>query len=118
MSILELPLRLYSYQEELAEHAVDGENVLICAPTGSGKTMVSVHILRERYYLSLEKGLKFKAIFLVPTRPLVDQQADVLQKYFGQRLKIEKIVGSSDSQPQSSLIRATDIIVITPQCLV
>lgn len=73
---LELPLNLRSYQKELAEQAVTGLNVLICAPTNSGKTLVSVHIMRERYYASLESdcvssesgdtsGPKFKVILFL-----------------------------------------------------
>ncbi|KAI6183217.1 Restriction endonuclease and DNA RNA helicase domain containing protein [Aphelenchoides bicaudatus] len=97
------PLNLREYQKELVRQAVNGENVLISAPTGSGKTFVSVQIMRERFYSALESGSKFKVLFIVPTRVLVEQQAIVMQNYFGHKLKV---------------VNSADIIVLTPQLMV
>jgi len=38
------PLELRSYQRELAEPALNDKNVIIVAPTGSGKTHVALYI--------------------------------------------------------------------------
>lgn len=42
----EIPLR--SYQHELAEIGCQGENVIILAPTNSGKTYVACRIIQVR----------------------------------------------------------------------
>lgn len=70
--------------------------------------------MRERFYHFLEKRQQFKAVFLVPTRVLVEQQYNVLQNYFPQ-LKIEHLAGDSNGSPVLAKINAADIVVITPQ---
>lgn len=39
------PLGLREYQKELSQHAKDGFNTVICAPTGAGKTHVAINIM-------------------------------------------------------------------------
>ena len=50
-------LQLQDYQLELAKDALKGRNSLIVAPTGSGKTIVAVHIAKVRYFMSVTMHL-------------------------------------------------------------
>ena len=52
--VSEIPLR--EYQKELALDGCEGENVIIIAPTNSGKTWVACRIIQVRtFYMSLRK---------------------------------------------------------------
>ena len=46
-------LQLQDYQLELAQDALKGRNSLIVAPTGSGKTIVAVHIAKVKSFMSV-----------------------------------------------------------------
>lgn len=58
-----LPLNLRGYQEELAEKALESYNTIICAPTGSGKTKVAMHIILS--HLQTNNGNKLFIYMLV-----------------------------------------------------
>ena len=56
-------------QRELAEPGLQGHNYIICAPTGSGKTMVAAyivydHLRRTRYRTCFAEQLHIKANYL------------------------------------------------------
>lgn len=52
-------MQLRKYQLELAEIALSGENTIICAESGAGKTCVSFYVI-ERHLLNNPKGKTLK----------------------------------------------------------
>ena len=98
----------------------DDGNMLICAPTGSGKTNVAMlAILREiGKYRKPETGEimldEFKIVYIAPLKALVQEQVG----NFGKRLepygvKVSELTG--DRQLTKQQIADTQIIVTTPE---
>ena len=96
------------------------ENMLICAPTGSGKTNVAMlTMLREiGKYRNPETGEialdDFKIIYIAPLKALVQEQVG----NFGKRLesygiKVSELTG--DRQLTKQQIAETQVIVTTPE---
>lgn len=53
--------KLYSYQEEVVERALQGENIIIWLPTGGGKTRAAVYVTKRH----LETTSRAKVVVLV-----------------------------------------------------
>jgi pre-mRNA-splicing helicase BRR2 len=97
----------------------DDGNMLICAPTGSGKTNVAMlTVLREIGKHRDERGNidldSFKIIFIAPLKALVQEQVG----NFGKRLepygiKVAELTG--DRQLTKAQIAETQVIVTTPE---
>jgi pre-mRNA-splicing helicase BRR2 len=77
-------------QSRLCNTALDtDENVLLCAPTGAGKTNVALlTILREiGKHINLDGTInteEFKIIYIAPMRSLVQEMVGNFSKVFGQ----------------------------------
>lgn len=50
---------------EVARPALEGKNIIICLPTGSGKTRVAVYITKKHLDSRREEGKPGKVIILV-----------------------------------------------------
>ncbi|XP_049629322.1 interferon-induced helicase C domain-containing protein 1 [Suncus etruscus] len=112
-------LCLRSYQMEVAEPALEGKNIIICLPTGSGKTRVAVYIAKDHLDKKKRASEPGKVIVLVNKVPLVEQ---LYRKEFNPFLKkfyaIERVSG--DSQLKISfpnVVKFCDIIISTAQIL-
>ncbi|GAA0234433.1 DEAD/DEAH box helicase [Halobaculum roseum] len=98
------------YQTELAATAREG-HTLVCLPTGLGKTTVSLLVTAHRLY---ETG--GKALFLAPTKPLVQQHAD----FYREALDVadeEIVVFTGEVRPddRAELWESASIVIATPQ---
>ncbi|GFO10125.1 dicer-like protein 2-1, partial [Plakobranchus ocellatus] len=81
---LQKGLKLRNYQRELAEAVLSGRNGIICAPTGSGKTRVAVHIIIEH----LKKKPDAKVVFFARTLPLCKQQYQTIKNHLPENYKV------------------------------
>ncbi|NXU55966.1 IFIH1 protein, partial [Turnix velox] len=112
-------LILRDYQMEVAMPALNGENIIICLPTGSGKTRVAVYITKDHLDKKRRASEPGKVIVLVNKVQLVEQH---LRKEFSPFLKRwYKVTGlSGDSQLKISfpeVVRRNDVIISTAQIL-
>ncbi|GMH32834.1 hypothetical protein BSKO_00668 [Bryopsis sp. KO-2023] len=94
------------------------ENILVCAPTGAGKTNIAmITILREislhMRYMTIQKG-EFKIVYVAPMKALAAEMTAT----FGKRLAplgltVKELTG--DMQLTKRELAATQMIVTTPE---
>ena len=95
------------FQIDLASRALQS-SALIVVPTGLGKTVIALMVILAR----LEKG---KVLFLAPTRPLVEQHANFLQKVLRDVGSVVFMTGETTPERRSEIWMEFKIIVSTPQ---
>uniref|UniRef100_A0A8B9KCM4 RNA helicase n=1 Tax=Astyanax mexicanus TaxID=7994 RepID=A0A8B9KCM4_ASTMX len=118
-TIGEKDIVLRDYQMEVARPALEGKNIIVCLPTGSGKTRVAVYITKRHLESRRRIGQPGKVVVLVNKIPLVEQH---YRAEFGRFLKhqysVERVSG--DSQLKISfpkVVENNDIIICTAQIL-
>lgn len=111
-NVFPLNLKPRNYQKELAEPGIKGENYIVVAPTGSGKTLVAALVISE--HLKNRRGKEqHKVIFMVRTRALAEQQQLKLEKYI-QGARVELCIGAEEGTIHETLSQPYfDIIVCT-----
>ena len=96
--------------------ALQGQDVLGCAPTGSGKTLAFALPLLQR--LQANSSKQAQALVLVPTRELATQVGDtlrVLAQHLPKLVKVSVVFGGVSINPQMMGLRGgTDVLVATP----
>uniref|UniRef100_A0A8C6PKS2 RNA helicase n=1 Tax=Nothobranchius furzeri TaxID=105023 RepID=A0A8C6PKS2_NOTFU len=110
---------LRDYQMEVARPALEGKNIIICLPTGSGKTRAAVYITKKHLDSRREAGSPGKVVVLVNKIPLVEQHYSTeFLPYLKQTYRVERVSG--DSQLKISFaktVQKNDIIICTAQIL-
>ena len=81
---IDLHFKPYTFQINLAANSCKGVNSIICVRTGSGKTLIAALVCKYWYTMAAKKNElnKFKCVFIVPTRNLVQQQAASFKNAF------------------------------------
>ena len=111
------PIELRGYQAECVERA-KGENIVVNLATGMGKTLVAVRVIE--HFLQCSNRETTVALFLVPTRPLVKQQAACCRvQGFEVMPRVAECSGSATDQWTAAhwqqLVADNDILVGTPE---
>ncbi|XP_046804220.1 activating signal cointegrator 1 complex subunit 3 [Lucilia cuprina] len=108
--------RIQSVVYPVAYHS--NENMLVCAPTGAGKTNVAMLTIVHTIRSHLENGLinrdQFKIVYIAPMKALASEMVD----NFSKRLKELNIVVkelTGDMQLSKSEMTQTQILVTTPE---
>ncbi|XP_066468192.1 interferon-induced helicase C domain-containing protein 1 [Tiliqua scincoides] len=112
-------LKLRDYQMEVAKPALEGKNIILCLPTGSGKTRVAVYIAKNHLDRKNEAKEHGKVIVLVNKVPLVEQHfRKELQPFLKHCYQVIGLSGSSQLKISfTEVVKKHDVIVCTAQIL-
>lgn len=107
-------------QSRLYKSALESdENLLLCAPTGAGKTNVALLCIMREIGKHIDpdgniNGDEFKIIYIAPMRSLVQEMVGNFSKRLAAyNLVVSELTG--DHQLNREQIQATHIIVCTPE---
>ncbi|XP_077867713.1 antiviral innate immune response receptor RIG-I-like [Saccoglossus kowalevskii] len=114
-----MTVKLRKYQHELVQPALEGRNTIICAPTGCGKTITALYIMKRHLEKKFTGQRPNKIVFLVNQRPLVEQQGGVFRDYLEPlKYNVMQLTGDTFTIPLEEVVRMDyHIIVLTAQVL-
>ena len=78
---LGLGKHIHDYQWELASPGINGENYIVVAPKGSGKTTVAALVISKHLNKNRFISVKPKVVLVVNTRTLAEQQQRALKQF-------------------------------------
>ncbi|XP_070545817.1 antiviral innate immune response receptor RIG-I-like [Ptychodera flava] len=112
--------KLRNYQMELVEPALEGRNTIICAPTGSGKTITALYIMQRHLVKGFTANRPHRIVFLVNQKPLVEQQGNVFEEYLiPMNYRVIQLTGDTATIPMAEVVEeGYDVMVLTAQILV
>ncbi|KAI3356209.1 hypothetical protein L3Q82_017456, partial [Scortum barcoo] len=110
---------LRDYQMEVARPALEGKNIIICLPTGSGKTRVAVYITKKHLDRRREEGRPGKVVVLVNKIPLVEQHYSAeFSPFLKRTYKLERVSGDCQLKISfTEIVKKNDVIICTAQIL-
>src|SRR5574344_1654473 len=98
----EFPFELDEFQKQACEYITEGKSVVVCAPTGAGKTVIAEHAI----HLALENGSR--VFYTTPLKALSNQKYyDFGEKYGND--KVGLLTGDT------SINRTAQIVVMTTE---
>jgi len=98
----EFPFELDDFQKDACNCITNGESVVVCAPTGAGKTVIAQHAI----HCALEKGERI--FYTTPLKALSNQKFNDFSEKYGAD-KVGLLTGDS------SFNRGAQIVVMTTE---
>ena len=94
------------------------ENLLVCAPTGAGKTNIALlamlHSIKQYLHMERVKIDEFKIVYVAPMKALAAEIVSKMsERLGGVGMVVKELTG--DMQLSRSEIRSTHVIVTTPE---
>uniref|UniRef100_A0A4W3HS74 Activating signal cointegrator 1 complex subunit 3 n=1 Tax=Callorhinchus milii TaxID=7868 RepID=A0A4W3HS74_CALMI len=94
------------------------ENMLICAPTGAGKTNIAMltilHEIRQHIHQGVIKKDEFKIVYVAPMKALAAEMTNYFSKRLGALgISVKELTG--DMQLSKGEILRTQMLVTTPE---
>lgn len=107
-------------QEKALPVAISGQDLMVCAQTGSGKSAAFLLPILQRILTQPAPNSKTRALVLVPTRELARQllkQCEALSKFT--KIQSGVITGGAEYKYQTAIFRKNpEIIIATPGRLI
>ena len=97
-------------EKAIAAGVLEGKNVLVCSPTGSGKTQVAEYAALT----SILTG-RGKAVYIVPLKALASEKHKDFSKRYGHFCKIAH--SSGDLDRADDYLAGYDLIIVTAEKL-
>ena len=98
----EFPFELDDFQKEACDYISEGKSVVVCAPTGAGKTVIAQHAIHE----ALKNNTR--VFYTTPLKALSNQKYyDFSEKYGAE--KVGLLTGDT------SINRTAQIVVMTTE---
>ena len=98
----EFPFELDDFQKEACEYINSGKSVVVCAPTGAGKTVIAQHAIHR----ALEEGSRI--FYTTPLKALSNQKYYDFSEKYGHN-KVGLLTGDT------SINRSAQIVVMTTE---
>ena len=96
----EFPFELDDFQKEACDYITNGKSVVVCAPTGAGKTVIAEHAINQ----ALKNG--YKVFYTTPLKALSNQKYnDFSQKYGAE--KVGLLTGDSSYNRNGQIVVMT-----------
>ncbi len=96
----EFPFELDEFQKEACDCITNGKSVVVCAPTGAGKTVIAQHAI----HCALEKGER--VFYTTPLKALSNQKFSDFSEQYGAE-KVGLLTGDSSHNRDAQIVVMT-----------